>query len=265
MPGQHRGHRQAFALVAIQGLLERRGLGDPQPHPQAHQHQGGTGQEWHPPAPGHELRLVKEMRQQQEHRGRTQEAQRRAQLREHAVPGALARRRVLGGQQHRTAPLPSQAQALAETAQRQQHRRGHADLRMGRQQADQHGGDAHGQQRRHQGGLAPDPVAVVAEQRRAQRPGEERQGEGGQRLQGRGGRLRSREEQLREHQHRGGGVDVEIEELDGGADQAGEQDPAGRRGCAHRRSAGVAVAGRFWQIGTSPGPGLRSFPRQARV
>jgi hypothetical protein len=30
-------------------------------------------------------------------------------------------------------------------------------------------------------------------------------------------------EQRREHQHRGGGVDVEIEELDRGADQAGEQ------------------------------------------
>jgi hypothetical protein len=47
------------------------------------------------------------------------------------------------------------------------------------------------------------------------------------RLQHGRGRVPGREEQLREHQHRGGGVDVEVEEFDGGADQACEQD--GRR------------------------------------
>src|SRR5690606_34386342 len=35
-----------------------------------------------------------------------------------------------------------------------------------------------------------------------------------------------REEQLREYQHRRSGIDVEIEELDGGADQAGGQHAA---------------------------------------
>ena len=33
-----------------------------------------------------------------------------------------------------------------------------------------------------------------------------------------------RERRARENQHRGGGVDVEIEELDRGADEAGEED-----------------------------------------
>jgi hypothetical protein len=47
-------------------------------------------------------------------------------------------------------------------------------------------------------------------------------------LQGGGSGIAGREEQLGEHQHGGRGVDVEIEELDGGADQAGKQD-GGRR------------------------------------
>ena len=58
---------------------------------------------------------------------RTEEADRRAELREHAVPGALAGRRVLGRQQHRPAPLAAQPQALAEAAQREQQRRRQAD------------------------------------------------------------------------------------------------------------------------------------------
>ena len=54
---------------------------------------------------------------------------RRAELREHAVPRALARRRVLDREQHGAAPLAAEAEALAEAAQRQQHRRGEADRR----------------------------------------------------------------------------------------------------------------------------------------
>ena len=53
------------------------------------------------------------MRQRQEAAGGKQEAQWRPELREHAVPGALAGRRVLGGQQHGAAPLAAQAQPLA--------------------------------------------------------------------------------------------------------------------------------------------------------
>ena len=116
---------------------------------------------------------VSQSREQQEDAAGEEEADRRAELRKHAVPGALARRRVLDRQQHRAAPLAAEAQALAEAAQRQQQRRGDADRVVGRQHADRHRRHAHRQQRRHQRRLAADAVAEVAEQRRADRPREE--------------------------------------------------------------------------------------------
>ncbi|MNI40488.1 hypothetical protein D3C73_947130 [compost metagenome] len=186
-----------------------------------------------------EIVLAQAAAEQQEDACRKQETDRCTQLREHAVPGALARRCVFGGQQHRPTPLASQAQTLAEAAQGQQRRRPQADLRVGRQQADGDRGQAHGQQCSYQCGLAADTVTEVAEHRRADRACDEGHREGRQGLQQCGLVAAFREEQVREHQHRGGGVDVEVEELDGGADQTGQQDTAGRihgwRGSGDRR------------------------------
>jgi hypothetical protein len=180
MVTQHRPHRQPHRRLALQRLLEVRRLVDVQAHPQAEADQQRAGHERNAPAPLQEVVLAQAAAEHQEDAGRQQEAERRAQLREHAVPGALARRRVLGGQQHRPTPLAAQPQALAEAAQRQQRRRPQADLRVGRQQADQHRGQAHGQQRGDQRGLAADAVAEVAEHRRADRPRDERHREGRQ-------------------------------------------------------------------------------------
>ena len=151
----------------------------------------------------------------------------RAQLREHAEPGLLARRRILGRQQDRPAPLAAQAQPLSEPAKRQQQGRQQADLLMRRQQADGHGRQPHGHQGRHQRRLAPHPVAEMAERQGADGPCEEGDGEGGERRQQRRARIVAREEQGRKHQHRRRGVDVEVEEFDRRADQAGEQHAAG--------------------------------------
>ena len=161
--------------------------------------------------------------QHQEDAAGEEEADRRAELREHAVPGALARRRVLDREQHRAAPLAAEPEALAETAQREQERRGDADRVVGRQHADSDRRHAHRQQRRDQRRLAADAIAEVAEQRRADRPGEERDREGRQRRERRRRGIGGRKEQPREDEHRRGRVDVEVEELDRRADQAGEQ------------------------------------------
>ncbi|KAG0941882.1 hypothetical protein G6F31_014950 [Rhizopus arrhizus] len=239
MVSQHRQHRQPHRRLAFQRLLEVGGLVDVQSHPQAQPDQQRAGHEGNAPAPLQEVVLAQAAAQRQEDAGRQQEAQRGAQLREHAVPGALARWCVLGGQQHRPTPLAAPPQSLAASAQRQQRRCPQPDLRMGRQQADQYRGQAHGQQCGHQGGLAADAITEVAEHRRAHRPGDERHREGRQRLQQCRLFAAVREEQVREHQHRGRGVDVEVEELNGGADQAGQQDTAGgihgRCGSAGRR------------------------------
>jgi hypothetical protein len=173
-----------------------------------------------------ELRIAHDIAQQQEHARGAQESDGRAQLREHAEPVGLARRRVLGGQQDRAAPLSAQPKALPEAAQRQQRRRQQARALVGGQKSYRYRGNAHREQRRHQRGLASDSIAIVAEHRRTHRAREEGQRERGQRLQHRGVLVRSGKEQRREHQHRGGSVDVEVEELDRGADQACEQHPA---------------------------------------
>ncbi len=128
--------------------------------------------------------------QHDEDAGRAEEAERRAELREHAVPALLAARRVLGREQHGAAPFAAEAQALAEPAEREQRRRRDADRGVGRQQADRDGRQAHRQQRRDERRLAPDAVAEVAEQRRADGPREERERERRERLQRRGRRDR---------------------------------------------------------------------------
>jgi hypothetical protein len=202
------------------------GLGQLQPHPQPHPDQGRAAQERQAPAPGLELVRRQDQAQDQEQAVGGDEADRRAQLREHAEPRAPARRRVLDRQQGRPAPLAAQAEALAEPQQAQQGRGQPAGRGVGGQEGDGQGRAAHQQQRGHQGRLAPHPVAEVAEGHRAERPGQEghaQAGEGGHLLQA--GRL-GREEQLAEHQRGGGGVDVEVVELHRRAHQAGGQHAA---------------------------------------
>ena len=239
---EHVDERHLGPLAGFDDLRERRGLVQAQPHPQPDDHQRGRGQERDPPAPREERLVRHHRRQQQEQPVGDEEPDGRAQLREGAEEGALALRGVLGGQQRRTAPLAAEPEALPEPAQRQQQRREHADRRVPRQESDEDGRDAHRQQRGHQRGLAPDAVAEVPEQRGADRAGHERDRERRQRLQGRRGRVPGREEQLREHQHRGGRVDVEVVELDRGADEAGQHDLAG--GVAVRRGTGGCVSDR---------------------
>ena len=62
----------------------------------------------------------------------------------------------------------------------------------------------------------------MAKQRGADRPGDEGDGEGGQRLQGGRSGIALREKDMREDDDRGGGIDVEVEKLNGGANQRGD-------------------------------------------
>ena len=100
-----------------------------------------------------------------------------------------------------------------------------ADLRVARQHADQGGREAHHQHRGDQRRLAPDPVAEMAEQHRADGPREEGDAEGQEGVERLRVRRRFREERLPDHQRGGGAVDVEIVEFDRRADEAGEHDP----------------------------------------
>src|SRR5690606_40186925 len=73
-------------------------------------------------------------------------------------------------------------------------------------------------------------------------PREERKRERRERLQRRRRRVARRKEQLREHEHGRGAVDVEIEELDGRADEACGKDSAFRH-VLHAHTAALIGAG----------------------
>ena len=76
-------------------------------------------------------------------------------------------------QQHRAAPFAADADALQRPQDRQEHCAPDADRRVGRHKRDQEGRNAHAQQRRDQRRLAADAIAVMAEDRRADRPADE--------------------------------------------------------------------------------------------
>ena len=130
------GH--AHALVLLQSALKQRRLSQAQAHEQAQDHQQGAAQEGHAPSPSHELLRRQALPQPQEHTGGDEKPQGCAQLWKHAVPGATMGGGVFCGQQDRSAPLATQAQALAKAAQGQQRRRGHAHAGIGWQQTDGH-------------------------------------------------------------------------------------------------------------------------------
>jgi hypothetical protein len=72
--------------------------------------------------------------------------------------------------------------------------------------------------------LAPRPKR--AEDRRAERAGDKGQGKDRERQHHARQAIDEREEQLREHQHRGDGVDEEVEEFRGAADDHAQRDLA---------------------------------------
>ena len=172
-----------------------------------------------------------------QHAGGEQVAQRHAGLRPGGPEAALVVAAVLGGHQDGTAPLTADREALHQAADHQQDRRGDADGRVRRQQADRERAGAHHQQRDDQHGLAADLVAEVAEDHAAERPGDEAERVGHERVERALGAADLAEEHLAEDEGGGRPEEEEVVPLDGGADQAGADDlddrprlPVGTRG-----------------------------------
>jgi hypothetical protein len=142
-------------------------------------------------------------------------------LDEAAQEAAAAALRVeLVHHDRRAAPFPAERQPLHDAQQDEQDGREDADGGVGGQQADEEGGEPHHQQRDHEDRLAPDPVAVMAEDGRAHGPRHEGDAVARQREQHRGQRVRLGEEQLREDQRGGGAVDEVVVELQRRAGEA---------------------------------------------
>jgi hypothetical protein len=120
---------------------------------------------------------------------------------------------------------------------------------VGRDEGDQEGRDPHQQQGRDQRRLAPDPVAVMAKDRRPDRPRDKADGVDRKRLQCPDQRVRLREIQLRENQPRDGAVDEEIVPFDRRADRAGD----------HRAAQLGAMLVRGKAVGCGAGGGHRAL------
>ena len=130
--------------------------------------------------------------------------------------------RPLHRHQHRAAPFAADADALQHAQHGQDDRAPDADRGVGRNEGDEEGGDAHQHQCGDQRRLAADAVAVMPEDRGADRPADEADEVGAERRQRSGQRIFVGEEELREDQPGGGAVDEEVVPLDRRADGGGD-------------------------------------------
>ena len=117
-----------------------------------------------------------------------------------------------------SAPAP---EALEDAQHHQQDRRQQPDLTVGRQQADDEGGDAHQQQGRHQDPFAAESVTEVGEDQSAEWARGETHRIRAERCDEADSGRDVGKEDLVEHQRCGGAVDDEVVLLESGADESG--------------------------------------------
>ena len=223
-------------LPLLQGFAEGGGFEDPKPDPESDHHEKGAQEKGKAPSPGREFGLRREVGEKEKDAGREDEAGGGSQLGKHPIPGSLPAGGVFGGQEDRPAPFPAQPDPLPQTAEGEKQGGNQPHLSVGGKHPDQDGRDPHREKGGDQGGLPSHPVPEMAEEDRSHGPGQKGQCEGGQGLQGGGGGVSRGKEEGRKDQDRGGGKDVEVEELDSGSDDAGQKDLAAGGGWVHGRS-----------------------------
>src|SRR5687767_4179944 len=135
MVAEHDQHRHFHAFPPGEGIAKDWSFADRQPYPEAHQDQHRAREEWDAPAESEELLVGEPLGEREEYAAREEESDRRAELREHAVPGAPSWRCVLDREQHRAAPFAAETEALPEPAEGKKQRRGEANRLVRRQRA----------------------------------------------------------------------------------------------------------------------------------
>ena len=222
MVAEQDGDGQLGHRVGLLDLLELRRLGQRAPDPVADGHHDDGQEERHPPAPAE---------QRSSGSAATGMKTRVARIRPAWVPLRVKLvkkpRRPSGAcsSVSEFAPLCSPAADRPCSTRSTTSRIGAATPigGVGRQAADQERRGAHQQQGQDQHLLAADPVAEVADDDRADRPGDVGDAERGQRQQRGGRRVGVGEEDRREDQAGGGAVDEEVVVLERAADEAGER------------------------------------------
>src|SRR6266550_2434089 len=214
------GHGSRFDLPLVEKPLEERSLEHPQPDIQADSHQQDAEVERHPPAPGGKPFRTGDVTHDVESTVRQHQPDGDTELRPAGPETALTTMSPLHRHQHRAAPFAADADPLDETQDDEEESAPDANRRIGRDEADEEGGDAHQQQRGDQCRLAADAVAVVAEDRRPDRPGNKPDGVNHKDVEGRNGGIGFGEEQVGKDESGSGGIEKEVIPLDRRSDRA---------------------------------------------
>jgi len=185
--------RHAPQCMAVAEALAQRGFGQRvflaqaaeyrrfvQIHPAADRNgeQHGGQQEGNAPAPGPEIGVAQHLLQDDDLQRRGHHAERPHQLQHAGIEAAPAFRRVFGEVHRGAADLAADRQPLQHAQHQQQGGGEQADLLVSRQQADEHGRDAHQDDGDEEDGAPSVAVAERAEQRGAERADDHADAEG---------------------------------------------------------------------------------------
>src|SRR6266851_5602815 len=219
MLNDHREHGLTLDLLLGQQLREDRRLENAEADIEADADEHDAEGKRNPPSPDDEL-VAGKLAERQEGEVGKEEAARHAELRPRRDEAARAvGARPLHRQQYRAAPFAADPDALDKAQEGQDDGAPDADRLVARDESDDEGGDAHQHEGRDQRRLAADAVAIVAEDRRTDRPRGESRAVDEEGIQRSDQRIGVREEQFGEDQAGGGAVEEEIIPLDCRADR----------------------------------------------
>src|ERR1700746_2243173 len=190
----HLQYGRALDLALGQQFGEHRRLENAERDITPHADEDEAQEERYAPAPGEEL-LAGHLAEREHGEVGEEKPTGHAELRQGVdEPARMIGARPLHGHQHRSAPLAADADPLNEAQDGEEDRAPDADALVGRHQRHRESGETHEQQRRDQGRFAADAVAIVAEDRSADRPRHEAHGIDGEGLERSDPRVRIREE-----------------------------------------------------------------------
>ena len=162
-------HRSRLDALRLQEPLEQRGFQDAQPDVQPDADQDDAEVEGNPPAPAGKPLRAGDVAHDQERPVRQEQANRNAELRPAGDQAALAPMAPFHREKDGSSPLAANADPLDKAEDDQEDGAPDADGGVGRHETNQEGCDSHQQQRRNQGRLPPDAIAVVPEDGSADR------------------------------------------------------------------------------------------------
>src|SRR5580700_335510 len=218
----HLDDRHAFDALFRDEALECGGFENPEPDIEPDRDHNDAEQERDAPAPDQELVAGNPAEHEYREVGQ-QQAGGSAELR----PGSDKAAMLVGAcplhrQQYRAAPFATDPDTLDEADDRQHYRAPDPDRLVSRDQTDREGRQPGDQQGRYQRRLAADAVAVMAEDRGADRTRDKPDGVDREGLQHADQGIGFWEEQLAENQPRNDAVEQEIVPFDRGAHRAGD-------------------------------------------